>query len=110
MPDTGGDGEEEGEEEDMNIDIGYRMRRPEVYSLYTLPPWQLARTVMVTLISLSLLMNISGHYLFGVTWYRQDSCVWCLCVCVCVCGFCFRSSLSWQLFVVAALCIFRPHS
>ena len=64
---------EEGDEEDQ--EIGHHCRRRaevEVYSLRALPPWQLARTCMVTVISLSLLANISCHYLFGITWFRQD--------------------------------------
>lgn len=45
-----------------------------MYSLCALPPWQLARTCMVVMISLDLLGNISSHYLFGITWFRQDAC------------------------------------
>eukprot|EP00903_Cladosiphon_okamuranus_P014070 g13077.t2 len=68
VPDRVGQSVEE-VEEDTGIVSGYRRRRPEEYSLFALPPWQLARTVMVTLISLSLIANISCHYIFGVTWF-----------------------------------------
>ncbi|CAM9807073.1 unnamed protein product, partial [Laminaria digitata] len=35
-----------------------------------LPPWQLARTVMVFLLGLGLLANMVAHYVFRVTWHR----------------------------------------
>ena len=76
VPDTeGGSTVGEGDE-----DIGYRTRRAEVYSLRALPPWQLARTCMVTFIGLTLLSNISCHYLFGVTWFRYAA-YWDACAC-----------------------------
>ncbi|CAM9484435.1 unnamed protein product [Pylaiella littoralis] len=59
--------EENGDQEDQS--------RPqaEVYSLLALPPWQVARTIMVAFISVSLAGNIFSHYVFGVTWnsWRQ---------------------------------------
>ncbi len=63
---------EEGYNDDDFGDGGlrYEARQAEVYSLFALPPWQLARTCMVALISVTLLMNISSHYLFRVTWFR----------------------------------------
>lgn len=64
-----GQQEEEGEGENGDSE-GRRRPQAEVYSLSALPPWQVARTIMVAFLSISLAANIFSHYVFGVTWYR----------------------------------------
>lgn len=64
------DDEEGGEESGCTRDHA-ESARPEVYSLFALPPWQLARTIMVALLGLSLLANLLSHYTLGITWFRQ---------------------------------------
>ncbi|CAM9276692.1 unnamed protein product [Ectocarpus sp. 13 AM-2016] len=59
----------EGEEDEEEVERD----RPqaEVYSLSALRPWQLARTCMVTVLSVSIVAKLFSHYIFGVTWFRQ---------------------------------------
>ncbi|CAM9319739.1 unnamed protein product, partial [Hapterophycus canaliculatus] len=64
------DGEEGDEESGYNPDNDVSARA-EAYSLFALPPWQLARTCMVALLGLSLFANLLSHYTLGVTCWRH---------------------------------------